>query len=347
MFAAVLHGKGDLKVEELSDRDLSQDEVRVQVAFGGICGSDIHYYSRGSVGDFALREPMVLGHEISGTVLEFGASVTGLNVGDKVALNPSLPCRHCQFCVSGRSNLCENMRFLGSASLFPHVAGGFAQHLVMRRDQVIKVPADTDLLKLSCAEPLSVALHGVRQAGSIAGKRVVVTGCGPIGLLTAAAVLQGGALEVVVTDIEDAPLTVARDKIGVTTAINVTTNPEVLEAYAGRFGHFDVAIEASGSAIALQSLFKLIKRGGRIVQLGMLPPGMAPLPINLLQSREIELVGSFRADSEFGLAVDYIIADLIDVSPILSGVYQLADADAALRQAGDRKNVIKLHLQFA
>lgn len=344
MLAAILHAKADLRISELADAPLADDEVRVRVAFGGICGSDLHYYHRGAVGNFAIREPMVLGHEISGTVVEWGAGVTGLVAGQKAALDPSKPCLTCQFCRAGHSNLCENMRFLGSAALFPHVNGGFAQHLVLRADQVIPVAQDTDLLRLSCAEPLSVALHAVRRAGNLAGKRVIVTGSGPIGLLTARAALQAGAIEVVSTDIEDAPLVVARDKLGVTRTFNVAKDPDALAQFATPSGTFDVALEASGSPAALAGLFSIVKRGGRIVQLGMLPPGEAGIPVNVLQSREIELVGAFRAHDEFRLAVEYIIKDIIDVSPILSGLYDLANASKAFEKAGDRKQVIKLHL---
>nr|WP_221774021.1 L-idonate 5-dehydrogenase [Novosphingobium flavum] len=331
----------------MEDAPLAANEVRVRVAFGGICGSDLHYFHRGAVGNFAVRQPMVLGHEISGSVVEVGSGVTGIAIGSKAALDPSKPCLTCSYCRAGRSNLCENMRFLGSAALFPHVDGGFAQHLVLRQDQVIPVPDDTDLLKLSCAEPLSVGLHAVNRAGSLVGKRVLVSGSGPIGLLTARAAVLAGALEVTSTDIEDAPLKVARERFGVTRTFNVAAQPGALEEFASAHnptGYFDVALEASGSPLALAGLFGLMKRGGRIVQVGMLPQGETSLPVNVLQSREIELVGAFRAHDEFRLAVECIVRNSIDVAPILSGTYALDDATAAFERAGDRKQVIKLHL---
>lgn len=348
VLAAVLHGKNDLRVEPLSRQALAADEVRVSVAYGGICGSDMHYYHHGAVGDFALREPMVLGHEISGTVIEVGSAVTGIVVGQKAALNPSRACRSCEFCLAGRSNLCEQMRFLGSAARFPHVQGGFAQELVLRSDQVIPVPPEADLLKLSCAEPLSVALHAVRRAGNLLGKRVLVTGCGPIGLLTVRAAVMAGASEVVATDIQDAPLKVARQSMGAAATINVASEPQGLARFerAGR-GYFEVALEASGAAVALNSLFPVIKRAGRIVQLGMLPRGGTGVPVNVLQSREIELVGSFRAHDEFALATDMIVTGAIDVSAIMSGTYSLSQAHAAFERAGDRSQVVKLHLAIA
>ena len=347
MLAAVCHGKKDLRIEQVEERALAADEVRVSVAYGGICGSDLHYFHRGAVGDFALREPMALGHEISGTVIEIGSGVSAISVGMKAALDPSRPCQACRQCRDGRSNLCTDMRFLGSAGRFPHVQGGFAEHLVLRHDQIVPVPPETDLLKLSVAEPLSVALHAVARAGDLLGQRVLVTGSGPIGLLTARAAALAGARVIVCTDIEDAPLDVATRAMKASATINVGQDPGGLARLAQEQGEFDVALEASGSPAALQSIFSVLRRGGRIVQVGMMPPGTAPVPINLLQAREIDLVGAFRARDEFRLAVDLIINEVIDVSPILSGTYPLAEAATALERAGDSANVVKLHLAMA
>jgi L-idonate 5-dehydrogenase len=344
MLAAVCHAKKDLRIETQVDRPLQPDEVRVGVAYGGICGSDLHYYHRGAVGDFALREPMTLGHEISGVVLEAGCGVSGLTAGMKAALDPSRPCLSCSYCRAGRSNLCTNMLFLGSAGRFPHVQGGFAEHLVLRQDQVVPVPDSTDLLRLSVAEPLSVGLHAVNRAGPLLGKRVLVTGSGPIGHLTARAAQQAGAIEIVATDIADRPLQIARDHMGATHAINVASDPAPFAQFERDGGYFDVAFEASGAPAALAAIFKVIRRGGRIVQVGMQPAGTAPVPVNVLQSREIELVGAFRAHDEFRLAVQLIVNQQIDVTPILSGTFPLARAVEALEAAGDRSRVIKLHL---
>jgi L-idonate 5-dehydrogenase len=287
---------------------------------------------------------MTLGHEVSGVVVEVGADVRGLASGTKAALDPSRPCLTCHYCRAGRSNLCTDMFFLGSAGRFPHVQGGFAQHLVLRQDQIVPVPADTDLLKLSVAEPLSVGLHAVRRAGALLGKRVIVSGSGPIGLLTARSASLAGATEVVCTDVQDPPLAVARAHMGATRTINVATSAAELAEFAVEGGYFDVAFEASGAPAALDAVFKVIRRGGRIVQVGMLPAGTAPVPVNVLQSREIELAGAFRAHDEFRLAVHLIVTGQIDVSAILSGTYPMGEATRALELAGDRSRVIKLHL---
>ena len=222
--------------------------------------------------------------------------------------------------------------------------GGFAQHLILRHDQVVPVADDTDLLKLSVAEPLSVGLHAINRAGVLTGKRVLVSGSGPIGLLTARSARYAGVAELVSTDVEDAPLVVARAHMGASRTINVASSPGALQEYESEEGYFDVAFEASGSPAALASLFKVIRRGGRIVQVGMLPPGNAPIPVNSLQSREIDFVGAFRANDEFRRAVELIVAGTIDVQPILSGTYPLAQAVKALELAGDRSKVVKLHL---
>lgn len=344
MLAAVCHGPKDLRIEAREDAPLGSGDVRVAVRFGGICGSDLHYFHRGAVGDFALREPLTLGHEISGVVAEVGSGVEGLEPGMQAALDPSRPCLNCSYCRIGRSNLCTDMRFLGSAGRFPHVQGGFSQHLVLRHDQVIPVPDDTDLLGLSVAEPLSVGLHAVARAGSLTGKRVIVTGAGPIGLLTGRAASLVGAAEVVWTDIAEAPLAVAREQLGASRTVNVASEPDGLSRYEDNGGYFDLGFEASGAPAALASLFRIVHRGGRIVQVGMLPGGTAPVPVNVIQTREIDLVGAFRASGEFRHAVDLIVSRKVDVSPILSGTYPLLEAVAALECAGDRSRVIKLHL---
>jgi len=344
MLAAVCHGRKDLRIEPIPDRPLAPDEVRVAVAYGGICGSDLHYYHRGAVGDFTVREPLVLGHEISGAVLEWGSAVTGLARGMKAALDPSRPCLRCAYCRAGRINLCTDMWFLGSAGRFPHSQGGFSQHLVLRQDQVIPVPQDTDLLHLSVAEPLSVALHAVQRAGPLTQRRVMVSGSGPIGLLTARAASLAGAMEVLCTDIEDAPLAVARAHMGATRTANVAREPEALAPFEKEGAQFDVVFECSGSPAGLAAAFRVLRRGGRLVQVGMLPSGTTPVPVNLLQSREMELVGAFRNNDEFRHAVALIVAGRIDVKPILSGTVALAEAAQALESAGDRSKVVKLHL---
>ncbi len=188
--------------------------------------------------------------------------------------------------------------------------------------------------------------HAVNQAGPLHGRRVIVTGSGPIGLLTARVARNAGAIEVICTDVEEAPLVLARRHMGATGTLNIRREPDALGVHATDDHAFDVAFEASGSPDALASLYRVLRRGGRLVQVGMLPPGTAAVPVNLLQSRELEHVGAFRANGEFRLAVELILRGEVDVAPLLSRTYPLAEAVAALESAGDRSQVIKVHLSI-
>ena len=348
MLAAVLHGARDLRVEHRDERDLQPGEARVRVAAGGICGSDLSYFNKGGVGDFRVREPLALGHEVSGTVVELAPAgdwtlPAAVAVGTRVAINPSRPCLHCRYCRAGRGNLCRNMRFLGSAALTPHVQGAFSEHVVVRADQCVKVPAEMEFRVAACAEPLAVALHAVSRAGTVAGRQVLIAGAGPIGLLCLAAARHAGAASVTITDLFDQPLEIAR-RMGADDTVNVRTDPDRLERAAQAVGGYDVAMEATGAAASVAALPSLCCPGGRIVQLGMLPPGGVPLPVNLLMAREIDLVGSFRFHGAFDVAVEALARGRIDVAPILSASFPLADANEAFVLAGDRSRAIKVHL---
>jgi len=341
MRAAVLFGKQDLRIESVSAMSPEPGEVIVRVAYGGICGSDLSYFHKGRVGDFAVREPMVLGHEVAGTITAVGGGVTSLRPGARVAVNPSRACLRCDYCRAGRSNLCRSMRFLGSAAVSPHVQGGFTEQLMVREDQCVQVPDHFSLRLASCAEPLSVALHAAHQGGDLLGKKVIVSGAGPIGLMCVLTAIKAGASEVHSTDILDAPLITAR-ALGATAVHNAATKANALEVLAEGKGYFDVGFEASGAPQALVSLFRLVRPGGRIVQLGMLPGGDTSVPLNVLQSQELELVGSFRATADFDRAVHALVSGQFDVAPILTGEFPLDCAVEAFQMAGDRTRALKV-----
>ncbi|WP_341992071.1 L-idonate 5-dehydrogenase [Azorhizobium sp. AG788] len=345
MRAAVLHAAKDLRIEDVPERALGADEVRVRFGAGGICGSDLSYYFKGRVGDFDVRQPLILGHEVSGTVEALGTSVSGLAIGARVAVNPSRACLTCDYCRAGRGNLCRNMRFFGSAAIFPHVQGGFSETLIARADQCVPVPDHVSMRVAACAEPLAVAVHACRRAGELAGRSVLIAGAGPIGILLALVARRMGAAFIAITDLVEAPLAVAR-AAGVDETICVATAPEQLERYEADKGYFDIALEATGSPQALASLFKVVRPGGRVVQVGMMPPGVIPVPANILMAREIDFVGAFRFHGEFQTAVDYLSRGLIDVTPILSADMPMGEADAAFVLAADRNRAIKVHLTF-
>ncbi len=251
------------------------------VAFGGICGSDLHYFHRGAVGDFRVREPLVLGHEISGIVLETGPQVQGSTPGTKAALDPARPCLRCRYCRAGRSQpVHRHVVPRQRRTLCLMSQGGFAQHLVLRQDQVIPVPADTDLQRLSVAEPLSVALHAVNRAGPLYGRRVIVTGSGPIGLLTCTrrALRRRDSMWSAPTS-RMPRLPSPRDHMGATRIGQCRREPGGAGAPMRRTAAISMwHSRSSGSPDALTSLFRVLRRGGRIVQVGMLPPGAHRCP---------------------------------------------------------------------
>ena len=345
MLAAVLHGAMDLKLEPVEERPLAADEVRLAFRAGGICGSDLAYYFKGRVGDFALQEPLVLGHEVAGEIVETGAAVAGVKPGDRVAIDPSRPCLTCDYCRCGRSNLCRHMRFFGSAAIFPHVQGAFSEHVVARADQCHVIPDTMPWRVAACAEPLAVCLHAIERAGEILGRSVVITGAGPIGCLMALAARAKGAGHVTVTDLVDAPLEVAK-ACGADEVVNVRDAPDRLDRYKAGKGHFDVGIEATGAVPALATLFDVVRAGGVIVQVGMLPPGEVPVPANKLMAREIDYVGAFRFHGEYGRAVRLLGSRRIDVAPILTHDLPLARGREAFEIAADRTQSIKVHVHF-
>jgi L-idonate 5-dehydrogenase len=345
MRVCVLHAAKDLRLEERPALPLGPEQVQVRFGAGGICGSDLHYYFEGRVGGFALREPLILGHEIAGDVIEVGPDVARVREGDRVAINPSQPCWRCPACQAGRTNLCARMTFYGSAAVFPHVQGAFQEQLVCAESQCHAVPRSTPHAIAAMAEPLAVCLHAVKRAGPLLGAHVLITGCGPIGAFTCLAARAAGAAQITVTDIVGPPLEVAT-KVGADATIDVAREPERIAACKADRGRFDVAIEASGSPGALITCLECTRPGGRIVQLGMLPSGDVALPLTRITPKEIELVGTFRFHEEFGLAVAALTSGRLDVSPVLTGTFPAKARDAAFAAAADRQHHMKVQLVF-
>ncbi len=343
MKAIVCHGPKDLRIEERETPVPGPGEVLVRIEAGGICGSDLHYFHDGGFGTIRISEPMILGHEVAGRVAAVGAEVTSVAVGDVVAVNPSRPCGHCAYCRRAQYNHCLEMRFYGSAMRTPHIQGAFRELLVAKDWQCAALPPGTSTAEAAFAEPLSVALHGVHRAGGLIGKRVLVTGTGPIGALAVAATKLHGALEVVATDIVDEALARAA-AVGADRTINVATDADALAAYGVGKGSFDVVIEASGNERAMRSALDVIRPRGRLVQLGL--GGEISLPQNQIVAKEIELCGSFRFHEEFAWAVALIGARRIPLAPLLTATFPVDDAVAAFESAGDRRTAMKVQIAF-
>jgi L-idonate 5-dehydrogenase len=343
MDALVIHSAGDLRIEDVPTPALVDGQLQVRVRFGGICGSDLHYYQHGGFGTVRVKEPMVLGHEIAGTIEAVGKGVVGFAVGERVAISPSRHCGLCRYCQRGLQNHCLDMRYYGSAMRTPHVQGAFRQRIVVEPSQAYKLADSLSDAEGAMAEPLSVALHAVHRAGPLLGKSVLVTGCGPIGALIVIAARRAGATRIVVTDIGAYPLRSAAN-VGADEVINVAEQPEALAAFGDDKGSFDVLFEASGNERALRGAFDALRPRGIIVQVGL--GGEMTLPINSIVAKEFDLRGAFRFHEEFGIAVDLLNQALVDVKPLISATLSYRDPGRAFALAADRSQAMKVLLDF-
>ena len=344
----VIHAPGDLRLDEQDAGEMGPGQVLVKVGMGGICGSDLHYFHHGGFGTVRIQEPMVLGHEVAGTVAAVAPDVTDVAIGDRVAINPSRPCfgneGACKFCLEGLPNQCLEMRFYGSAMRMPHVQGAFRNLLLCNAAQCVKVADGVPLRMAALAEPFSVGLHGVSRAGPLLGKRVLVSGCGPIGVLAIAAARVHGAAEIVATDVVDEPLAIAR-AVGAQQTINVAQDSGWVQRYSANKGSFDVMLECSGNERALRSGLEVMRPRGVVVQLGL--GGDVSIPQNMVVAKELDIRGSFRFHHEFALAVRLINEGRVDLSPVVTHSFPMTQARQAFELASDRKQAMKVLIDFA
>ncbi|PJO22024.1 L-idonate 5-dehydrogenase [Burkholderia glumae] len=339
----VIHAPNDLRYEPAEVEAPGPGQVRAQVAMGGICGSDLHYFRHGGFGAIRLQQPMILGHEVAGTVVETGEGVSGVRVGERVAVNPSRPCGACRYCLEGLPNQCLDMRFYGSAMRMPHIQGAFRGVLVCDAAQCAKLADQVPFSIAALAEPFAVGLHAVSRAGALLRRRVLVSGCGPIGALVVAAARVHGAREVVATDVVDEPLAVAK-ALGADRAINVAADPDWTKPFAADKGSFDVVIECSGSERALRDGLEVLRPRGVVVQLGL--GGDVAIPQNVVVAKELTICGSFRFHAEFALAVQLINEGRVDLAPAITRVFPAREAGDAFALAGDRRRAMKVLIDF-
>ncbi len=343
MQSIVIHSARDLRVEQRDFPEPGAGQVLVRVATGGICGSDLHYYNHGGFGTVRLREPMILGHEVAGHVAALGADVGGLDVGDPVAVSPSRPCNHCTYCAEGLPNHCEQMRFYGSAMPFPHIQGAFREFLVADAAQCVKADGLTSG-EAAMAEPLSVVLHAAKRAGPLEGRKVLVTGCGPIGTLAVLVARHFGAEKIVASDI--APN--ARDhakRCGADRTIDPVSQADALETYAEGKGTFDVLFECSGAQTALDAGLRAMRPRGVAVQLGL--GGDMTVPLQVMTAKELDLRGSFRFHEEFAEAVALMQSGAVDVKTLITHTVPIADCVSAFEIAADRSVAMKAQIDFS
>ena len=326
--AAVLHAVRDVRVEERPVPEPGPLDVLVEIAAVGVCGSDVHYYEHGRIATRVVRAPHVLGHESAGRVVAAGDRVTKHAVGDRVALEPGLPCGRCRECRSGRYNLCRAVAFFGS----PPVDGAFTRYVAQHEDFAHPLPDDLSDEAGALMEPLSVALWACEKAGVAAGDRVLVTGAGPIGLLTVQAARARGATEVVITDVNERRLALAR----ATGATRTLHAGEALDVEA------DALIECSGHPQALRDGIAALRPGGTAVVVGMGADPDARVPLSLLQTRELWLTGTFRYAGTYPTAIALAAAGRVDLEAIVTGRFALDDAAAALRAGREDADSVKV-----
>lgn len=344
MLGAVLHSAKDLRIEQRAVPELSPGQVLIRVQRAGICGSDMHYFKHGYCGPFVPSRPFVLGHEFVGEITARADGVTHPAVGDRVTVNPARACGFCDYCKSGRGNLCPHTTMLGSASTTPPRDGGFANYVTVHADQCFAVPRDMEDGVAAMMEPLAVAVHAVKRPGIISGKSVLVIGGGPIGLLVAMTARVCGASPVVLSDIVASRRQNAL-RLGADAVLDAAAPSLPQRVHEIVPDRFDVAFEASGSQRALRQAFDLVRPGATLVQIGTIGTEDVPLPANLVMLREIQYIGSFRYGNVFAEAIRLAASGRLNLQPLVSRVFPLSQASEAMESAFAKENVLKIQIQ--
>lgn len=334
MKAAVLERPGVIKIEELDRPSPGPGEVLVRIKSVGVCGSDIHYYRHGRIGAYVVEKPIILGHESSGEVAEVGEGVSSLRVGDRVSLEPGIPCRKCVFCKTGRYNLCPDVVFMAT----PPVDGAFVEYVTFPEDFAFKLPDNVSFDEGALIEPLAVGVYASERAGVKPGLSAVVLGAGPIGLVTLQAAKAYGASPVVVLDISDFRLNMAR-KLGADFVIDSRDTQaieKVLDAVGG--GGADLVFEAAGAIPTIQMTTKIAKRGGKVVFIGLSAKDMVDYNVVEVSSKELDVLGIFRYANVYRKAIDMVSAGKIDLKSMITHHFPLERTQEALDLADTKKN---------
>lgn len=340
LLGVVVHGEGDLRVEPIEREEPAADEAVVRIAYGGVCGSDLHYWMHGAAGESILREPLLLGHEVVGTVVEPAADGAGPRAGVDVAVHPLTEgagdgSRY----PAGRPNLSPGSTYLGSAAHFPHRQGAFARLVNLPARMLRPLPKGLSLRDAALAEPAAVAWHAVSRADAVAGRRALVIGCGPIGALIVAVLRRAGAAEIVATDLYEHPRRIA-EQLGATRTIDARDADAIAAVDA------DVVFESSGSRPGLASAVRGATRGGRVVMVGLQPTGEQPALLSLVITRELELVGSLRFNGEMDDVLQALADGSLQVDPIVTHEFAVEDTLEAFETARDASRSGKVLLRF-
>jgi L-iditol 2-dehydrogenase len=323
MRVSVLYGIGELGIEQRPVPDPGPGEVLIRVGSVGVCGSDVHYFEHGRIGPYVVDRPLVLGHEAGGRIAAVGPGVTTLLAGQRVSIEPGVPCRSCPQCLAGHYNLCPHVRFFATP---PH-DGAFAEYVVMPAAFVFAIPDSISDDEAGLIEPLSVGVWSCRRTGVSPSDRVLITGAGPIGLIAAQVARAFGAADVLVTDVNPERLALA-ETMGFAT-LDVTGRSVAEHGYQA-----DVLIECSGQARATWDAVSTLAPAARAVLVGM-GGDEVTLPLSYLQDRELVITGAFRYANTWPTAIDLVANGKVQLGPLVSGHFDLdhvADALTAARR---------------
>lgn len=344
MKSYLLYGKKEVRFSDIPyPETTANNEVIVHVKSVGICGSDIHYYKDGKIGDFIPKEPFALGHELSGVIEQESTLYPRLKKGTRVSINPSRPCKTCATCKTGKQNLCPSMKYIGSASVYPHLNGGFSEYIKIPAENCVVIDDFISFETAALLEPLSVVLHAISLAGDLQGKSVLITGAGTIGQLCHMVAKLSTSASIVITDIRDSALEKALE-IGVTAALSPKHPDFEKDVMALAPNGYDILLEASGAPNILPNTVSFLKKGGKVIQLGMYPEG-AQFPFAAFMKNEITYQPSFRFNNEYGKALDLLKTKQLDLTKIISDRFPYDKIPDAMKKAASSLSDIKIIIE--
>jgi len=334
MKAAVLNKPFDMEIKQIAIPTPKADEVLLKVYCIGVCGSDVHYYEHGKIGRYVVEKPIILGHELAGDIVAVGEQVTNVSVGDRVAVEPGVTCGRCEYCKGGRYNLCPDVVFMAT----PPVDGAWAEYVTIRSDFVFKLPDTMSYEEGALLEPLSVGLHAMKRAGVTPADRVLVTGLGPIGLLAVQAARIFGVKEIYATDVMPFRQELALE-MGVTAVLNPATMDvkSKLDELTGGAG-VDVVVETSGNAGAIASTIPTVKRGGRVVLVGLPVADQIGIDIGSLVDAELNVYGLFRYANTYPGAIAALGGGNYPIEKVITHKFSLDQTKEAVEVARTQKD---------
>lgn len=334
MTAAVLNKPLDMEIKQVPIPVPKADEALIKVYCIGVCGSDVHYYEHGRIGRYVVEQPIILGHELAGEVVQIGTDVQNVAVGDRVAVEPGVTCGRCEYCKSGRYNLCPDVVFMAT----PPVDGAWAEYVTIRSDFLFKLPEGISYEQGALLEPLSVGIHAMNRAKVTPADRVLVTGLGPIGLLAIQAAKMYGVSEIYASDIVPFRQELAKE-MGATAVINPmekSVKDAVQELTDGR--GVTVVIESSGNGRAIGDGVQAVKRGGRIVLVGMPAVDDVPVNVNTIIDSELDVYGLFRYANTYPGAISALTNGSVDIEKVITHKFSLEQTKEAVELARTQKD---------